>query len=208
MLLSQLSRKRTFWSAWVLVVCYVKLISYIMQNTAIRGYFFWRSVGVVWWRFTISRGCIIDDPLKSTRCYRQVLAVLLYVNAVSSLCWDSFWGRTERSIIRNHSRLVQHTVGDSTAGWKVQLTEIQLFEVCVVVGYASYSYCNEISQVQLYLKMLRLKHSGVLQRQKLRRLAAELWAMSYILAEFRSQARLPSMRAPSKTVFFFVFIDF
>ena len=40
------------------------------------------------------------------------------------------------------------------------MIEIQLFEVCVVVGYASYSYCNEISQVQLYLKMLRLKHSG------------------------------------------------
>ena len=40
------------------------------------------------------------------------------------------------------------------------MTEIQLFEVCVVVGYASYSDCNEISQVQLYLKMLRLKHSG------------------------------------------------
>ena len=33
------------------------------------------------------------------------------------------------------------------------MIEIQLFEVCVVVGYASYSYCNEISQVQLYLKM-------------------------------------------------------
>ena len=32
--------------------------------------------------------------------------------------------------------------------------------MCVVVGYASYSYCNEISQVQLYLKMLRLKHSA------------------------------------------------
>ena len=32
----------------------------------------------------------------------------------------------------------------------------------IVVGYASYSYCNEISQVQLYLKMLRLKHSAVL----------------------------------------------
>ena len=41
------------------------------------------------------------------------------------------------------------------------MTEIQLFEVCVVVGYASYSYCNEISQVQLYLKMLRLNHSEV-----------------------------------------------
>ena len=40
------------------------------------------------------------------------------------------------------------------------MTEIQLFEVCVVVGYASYSDCNEISQVQLYLKMLRLKHSA------------------------------------------------
>ena len=40
------------------------------------------------------------------------------------------------------------------------MTEIQLFEVCVVVGYASYSDCNEISQVQLYLKLLRLKHSG------------------------------------------------
>ena len=114
----------------------------------------------LWWRFTVSRGWIIDDPLKSTRCYRQVLAVLLHVNAVSSPCWDSFWGRTERSIIRNHSRLVQHTVGDSTAGWKVELTEIQVFEVCVVVGYASYSDCNEISQVQLYLKMLRLKHSA------------------------------------------------
>ena len=33
--------------------------------------------------------------------------------------------------------------------------------MCVVVGYASYSYCNEISQVQLYLKMLRLKHSAM-----------------------------------------------
>ena len=42
----------------------------------------------------------------------------------------------------------------------MQMIEIQLFEVCVVVGYASYSYCNEISQVQLYLKMLRLKHSA------------------------------------------------
>ena len=40
------------------------------------------------------------------------------------------------------------------------MTEIQLFEVCVVVGYASYSYCNEISQVQLNLKLLRLKHSA------------------------------------------------
>ena len=48
----------------------------------------------------------------------------------------------------------------STAGLKVELTEIQVFEVCVVVGYASYSDCNEISQVQLYLKMLRLKHSA------------------------------------------------
>ena len=43
----------------------------------------------------------------------------------------------------------------------MQLTEIQLFEVCVVVGYASYSDCNEILQVQLYLKMLRLKHSDL-----------------------------------------------
>ena len=117
------------------------------------------QIVVCGWRFTVSRGCIIDGPLKSTRCYRQVLAVSLHVNAVPSPCWDSFWGRTERSIIRNHSRLVQHTVGDSTAGWKVELTEIQLFEVCVVVGYASYSDCNEISQVQQYLKMLRLKHS-------------------------------------------------
>ena len=41
----------------------------------------------------------------------------------------------------------------------MQMIEIQVFEVCVVVGYASYSDCNEISQVQLYLKMLRLKHS-------------------------------------------------
>ena len=41
----------------------------------------------------------------------------------------------------------------------MQLTEIQVFGMCVVVGYASYSDCNEISQVQLYLKMLRLKHS-------------------------------------------------
>ena len=37
------------------------------------------------------------------------------------------------------------------------------------------------------------------QRQKLRRLAAEL------LAEFRGQARLSSMRAPSKTVFFSIY---
>ena len=42
----------------------------------------------------------------------------------------------------------------------MQMIEIQVFEVCVVVGYASYSDCNEISQVQLYLKLLRLKHSG------------------------------------------------
>ena len=37
------------------------------------------------------------------------------------------------------------------------------------------------------------------QRRKLRRLAAEL------LAEFRSQARIPSMIAPSKTVFFSIY---
>ena len=42
----------------------------------------------------------------------------------------------------------------------MQMIEIQVFEVCVVVGYASYSDCNEISQVQLYLKLLRLEHSG------------------------------------------------
>ena len=63
-------------------------------------------------------GCFlgVESLTTPSRCYRQVLAVLLHVNAVSSPCWDSFWGRTERSIIRNHSRLVQHTVGDSTAG--------------------------------------------------------------------------------------------
>ena len=40
----------------------------------------------------------------------------------------------------------------------MQMTEIQRFEVCVVVvvGYASYSYCNEISQsqVQLYVYLI------------------------------------------------------
>ena len=55
-----------------------------------------------------------ENPQDITGKY--ILAMLLHVNAVSSPCWDSFWGRTERSIIRNHSRLVQHTVGDSTAG--------------------------------------------------------------------------------------------
>ena len=44
---------------------------------------------------------------------------------------------------------------------------VVLFEVCVVVGYASYSDCNEISQVQLYLKMLRLEHSGCFRRADL-----------------------------------------
>ena len=46
---------------------------------------------------------------------------------------------------------MQHTVGDSTKEAKTIQAGIQLFGMCVVVGYASYSDCNETLQVQQYV---------------------------------------------------------